>query len=347
MRPSGQKRPREPRPSSLALPSGLLADWAEVALANAERPYPRVEPLFLSGPRLEAYDHREAHPAFYGAYDWHSAVEMHWLLARLLCELPAGLERRIHQLFDDHLDAASLAVEEENLPGSELPYGYAWTLLLARELASCEHPAARRWCRALDPLVARVSRGLSDWLEVATYPVRSGLHSNSAFSLSLALRYARRHDEALADRIEQKAWAWYGGDTDYPTRFEPSGTDFLSPALTEAELMSQLLGSVDFSGWLAAFLPGLAGPGSDRAFVPAVVSDPSRGQIAHLHGLNLSRAWCLRRLQLSLPPGDKRKPLLAEAVEVHAAASLEAAVGSDYMVEHWLVAYAVLLATDV
>ena len=177
----------------------------------------------------------------------------------------------------------------------------------------------------------------------ATYPVRTGLHANSAFGLSRALPYARMRAPELAAAIESAAQRWYAADAGYPGGWEPSGHDFLSPALAEAELMACLRSEQEFAGWLGAFLPGLAAGAPPSLFTPAIVSDTADGQIAHLHGLNLSRAWCWRRLAEALPADDARIPVCLAAARQHAEASLPHVTTDDYMVTHWLAAYAVLL----
>jgi hypothetical protein len=199
----------------------------------------------------------------------------------------------------------------------------------------------------MEPLAAVLTDSFLRWLPKESYPVRSGLHSNSSFGLTLARPYARRQaasgQPSLRAAIEDAARRWYAADFGYPAAWEPSGHDFLSPALAEAELMARVLPAEDFPSWLAAFLPGLATGSPATLFTPVVVSDSSDGQIAHLHGLNLSRAWCFRRLAETLPPGDPRIPACVEGSRRHAEASLPHVVGDDYMVTHWLAAYAVLL----
>jgi hypothetical protein len=197
------------------------------------------------------------------------------------------------------------------------------------------------------PLAETLTGCFLGWLAKATYPVRHGVHANSAFGLSRAWPFAvgraAAGDPALLKAITAKAEAWFGADVLYPGDWEPSGHDFLSPALTEAELMARILPPGEFGGWLSMFLPGIEWGRPASLFTPAVVSDPSDGQIAHLHGLNLSRAWCFRRLAETLPPGDPRIPACTEASRRHAEASLPHVLGDDYMVTHWLAAYAVLL----
>jgi hypothetical protein len=331
----------------------LSADaYARVALANVLREFPHHEPLLQTGPEPVAMP-RDRHPAFYGSYDWHSCVEMHWVLVRLLRAAPDSVpEAEIRAVLDAHLTADAAATEaswfaDPNRRTAERPYGWGWALALATELGTWMDADAARWERNLTPLTAVLVERFLDWLPGVTYPVRHGVHDNTAFGLSLALPYARlaagRGDRRLLDAIRGAADRWYAGDVDFPAGWEPSGADFLSPALTEAELMVSLLEPEAFTAWLGRFLPGLAVGEPAAIFTPAVVSDPSDGQIAHLHGLNLSRAWCLERLAAALPGEDDRPPRLRAAADEHARASLGQATGSDYAVEHWLVAYAVLL----
>jgi hypothetical protein len=334
-------------------------DWgaiAEVALANIEREYPHHEAWLQTGPGDGPRRPREAHPAFYGSFDWHSCVEMHWVLVRLLRDDRQGIPHaRIRSGLDGHLGAEPLAAEaaffaRDEERANERPYGWGWLLRLHHDLATWGDADAGRWAAHMRPLADVFAGRLVDWLPRVTYPVRHGVHGNSAFGLSLALPEARGRADTgrpeLLGAIRTAALRWFGADRDAPAAWEPSGADFLSPVLTEAELMAALLAPAEFRGWLDGFLPGLAGAGADGLFVPATVSDPSDGQIAHLHGLNLSRAWCMRRLANALPADDSRVAPLRASAQRHAAAALPHVAGSDYMVEHWLAAYAVLLAGE-
>jgi hypothetical protein len=335
----------------------ILADeaagYAGVAMANIAREFPVIVVHLQEGPDDPAPRVREQNPVFFGSLDWHSCVEMHWVLARLLRvagdKVPAG---EVRAVLDAQLSADGLAAEAAWAAGSganwERPYGWGWALTLADELAGWSGDAgARRWSEALAPLTAVLTGRFLDWLETATYPVRHGVHGNSAFGLSRALPWAQRLAAAgqpdLLEAIRGRVLGWFGDDTDYPGQYEPSGHDFLSPALAEAELMATLLGPGEFPAWLTGFLPGLASGSPPALFTPAEVSDASDGQIAHLHGLNASRAWCWRRIAESLPPGDPRAVIALDAAWQHADAALPHVVGSHYMVEHWLAAYAVLL----
>jgi hypothetical protein len=331
------------------------AAYAHVARANIGREFPSYLFHQMTGPG--DFPHRPADrtPVFFGSLDWHSCVEMHWLLVRLLHLVPADAipAREIRALLDAQFDPARLAAEAEFVASadgrSERPYGWAWALALINELAvlaavngADAGTDSARWLAAFAPLEEALVAGFLGWLPKATYPVRHGVHPNSAFAFSLLLPYARDRAPELAAAVTAKALGWFSADRDYPARFEPSGHDFLSPALTEAVLMSFLLGAAEFADWLAEFLPGIAGGEPASLVSPALVSDASEGQIAHLHGLNASRAWAWRQLAGRLLAGDPRVGPALAAAQVHLDAALPQVAGSDYMVEHWLVAYAVL-----
>lgn len=315
--------------------------YARVALANIEREFPHHE----AHPRSDTSPiprPRELHPAFYGSLDWHSCVEMHWVLVRLLRLAPESVPQdEIRAALDTHLSADAIAGETRFFSDdanrlSERPYGWAWALRLAAESDGTP------WSETLQPLADVFVERFLEWLPKATYPFRGGIHGNTAFAFSLLLPYVQAHNTGLLEAVDEVAARWYRDDANYAAEWEPSDSDFLSPALTEAELMSSLLSSAEFPAWLERFLPGLANAEPSTLFTPAFVSDPTDGYIAHLHGLNLSRAWCFRRLAAALPAADPRVAVMHEAAERHAEASLDQAVGSDYMVEHWLPAYAVL-----
>ena len=326
--------------------------YVRVAMANIRREYPTYVAYYIEGPG-PLRPPRELHPAFYGSVDWHSCVEMHWVLVRLLRlfpDLPVADDART--VLDERLTADALAIEaafcaDPEHRGFERPYGWGWALTLANELAGWDDARGARWLANMTPLTAILRGRFLEWLPDATYPLRTGLHGNSAFGLSLALAYAQREARAgrgeLEHAIRDAATRWFANDRDYPAHLEPSGSDFLSPALTEAELMRSLLDEDAFVAWLDEFLPTLAIGEPASLLEPAIVSDPSDGQGAHLHGLNLSRAYCMRRIAEALPAGDPRIDVLATSSKKHADASLGAVVGSHYMVEHWLAAYAMLL----
>ena len=337
-------------PSALPTLVSVAERYAETILAAVRQEYPNHPRHQMDGPD-DRPTPREIHPSFYGCYDWHSAVEMHWALAVLLRLVPDAVPAAaVRDVLDEHLGAAELAREADYLrarPGFERPYGWGWVLALADELAGWGDPQAAAWAANLTPLAETVAAGFVRWLPRAGYPDRGGMHGNTAFALTRALPYARRRaaagDAALLSAIEEAATRWFAADADYPAAWEPSGADFLSGALTEAVLMSELLAPERFAGWLAAFLPGLGAGAPATLFEPVAVTDPTDGQGAHLHGLNLYRAHALDVLAARLPAGGSAAEVLHAASRRHAAASLPAVSGSDWMVEHWLAAYAVLL----
>ena len=337
----------------------VLPGLAEVAGGYADAIVDAVRREFPNSPRHVLHDAhdtatpRELHPAFYGCYDWHSAVEMHWALVRLLRCAPWALPAEpVRAVLDEHLTPDALAREADYLrsnPGWERPYGWGWAAALVSELESWDDDVdARRWAAAARPLADAVTRGFVHWLPRVRYPERSGAHGNASFALSRALPLARRRavggDPELLDAISDAAVRWFAADVDYPAGWEPSGSDFLSPALAEAELIAEIGRPPErFPDWLGLFLPHLAEALPESLFVPAVVTDATDGQGAHLHGLNLHRAYAFGLLADRLGEGDPRRPVLRAARDRHAAASLPAVVGEGWMVEHWLACYAVLL----
>lgn len=331
------------------------ASLAAVAMANIEREFPSDVWHVAHGPDDLPRRPRERTPVFWGSFDWHSCVEMHWLLVRLARCVPGAIPATaVHELLDRQLRPGPLAGEAAFIAhpdnrNRERPYGWGWGLALVDELASWDDADARRWAGHAAPLADALVDNFLGWLPRATYPVRHGVHANSAFGLGLALPFAERAaldgSPALLDAIARAAHGWFALDRDYPAAWEPSGFDFLSPALVEAELMSRILPRPVWATWLGRFLPRIAEGLPRSIFSPAVVSDPTDGHIAHLHGLNLSRAWAWRRIAEALPPDDPRAAAALDAARVHAAAGLPHVAGGDYMVEHWLAAYAVLLLT--
>jgi hypothetical protein len=294
---------------------------------------------------------RALHPVFYGCYDWHSAVHGYWLLlrcARLYPELPQ--QAAISALFEEHFTPALMQQETAyfQAPGRtsfERPYGFGWVLALTQELAMATQPHAPQWLAAMQPLTTEIRRRLLDYLPKLTYPIRVGTHYNTAFALALAIDYARATaDQELLDAITQAAQAYYGDDSDYPAHYEPGGDEYISGALTEALLMSKVLDNTAFPTWFERFLPRLDQVG--QLMQPAQVSDRTDPKIAHLDGLNLSRAWCMKQIARNLPATHRLQAPLSAAVQRHLQASVGHVVGSHYSGSHWLASFALLALQD-
>ncbi|MBL8377716.1 MAG: DUF2891 domain-containing protein [Burkholderiales bacterium] len=331
----------------------LATSIATIGLAGAVCEYPNKLDHVLHGAD-DLRSPRALHPAFYGCYDWHSAVHTHWMLARLLRvvpDLPAAA--RIEALFDAHLSDANLAAElayasAPGRAGFERPYGWAWTFALTAELGALARAGrSASWHAALQPLAGLFRERLIEHLARQTYPIRAGTHANTAFALSLTWDYARAEgDAALAEAVRAAALRFYDTDRDGPANFEPSGNDFLSPCLVEAELMTRCYDAIGYARWSQRFLPGFLGGIAARLLVPATVSDRADAQGVHLDGLNLSRAWCLAGMADHLPEGEPRRAALRKAAREHLAAGLAHVQSGDYLGEHWLGTFAVKAMTQ-
>lgn len=322
--------------------------FVQRALANVRAEYPfhlshyARDPSDLGGPRA-------LHPVFGASYDWHSCVHMHWTLAHCRRRFPSLDAAAIDAHFEERFTAANVAREIAYLqaPGRaafERPYGWAWLLLLQaalRRLAALQ-PRARAWHDALAPLSELLAQRLIAFLPRQTYPVRAGTHGNSAFALLLVQDAAAALERPdLSALIAQRAHAWFGADRAYPIAYEPGGDDFLSPGLCEALLLSRVLSPEQFAVWWRTFCPDRDALGP--WLVPARVSDADDPKTVHLHGLNLSRAWCWRALRPHLP--QELAPAIDRAIAAHLAASLAQATDGSYVGTHWLASFA-LLALD-
>ena len=330
-----------------ALTPQIADRFARIALGHVEREFPNKLDHVLNGAQ-DALRPSDLHPIFHGSFDWHSCVHGYWLLARILRLYPDGAASEpIRGLFDRRLTAEKVAGELAYLDrplagGFERPYGWAWLLMLQAELERSDPGLA--WASALRPLAQAFAARFATYLPRLSYPVRAGTHNSSAFALTLAFDYAEVcGDGALGEVMRMRALAWFGRDADSQA-WEPSGEDFLSPTLIEAQLMRRILPATEFQGWFDHFLPRLGMGEPASLFQPAVVSDPTDGKIAHLDGLNLSRAWCWRALADALPETDARRAIMLAAAERHLEQSLPAVAG-DYMGEHWLASFALLALT--
>lgn len=328
-----------------ALTPNLAEQFMTLTLGHLDRQYPYKMDLVLNGPE-DAKPPVEHHPIFHGSFDWHSCVHGWWQvmwLARLFPASPVAAEVRARAdatLVVDKVAGELAYFARPNAGTASRPYGWAWLLALHRELGQHDAP----WAAAIEPLARDLAMRFSAYLTKLTYPLRVGTHFNTSFAATLAHEWASAFDPALMLLIEQRARDWFGSDRACQA-WEPDGDAFLSPALSEALVMSRVLDRDAFANWFAAFLPDAAHGKPASLFTPAVVSDRSDGKIAHLDGLNLSRAWCWKRIAVRIAP-HPLEPLFAATAQRHIDAALPH-IASDYMGEHWLATYALLaLAAD-
>ncbi|MCL2540836.1 MAG: DUF2891 domain-containing protein [Nocardioidaceae bacterium] len=329
--------------------AGYAAAWAATVLRVLRTPYPWISGHVSTGPGDCDVTPERLHPAFHGSVDWHSSAHMQWSGVRLLGEAGDHLEAETRDglvaELDGRLTLANGEVEAAYLrarPGFERPYGWAWAAMLAAAVRGSALPEARRWREATALVADAAATNLLDWLPRLTYPVRHGVHSNTAFALLLCHEaYDALGRRDVVELVERRALEWYADERDHPVAWEPSGEDFLSPALCTAALMRRVLEPGAFGDWLAMYLPRLGHAGDPLLVVPAV-GDPSDGKGAHLLGLALSRAWQLRLLAPYVDEAAARRIAGATAEQV---ASVEGQiVGGDIMATHWLVSFALLAA---
>ena len=345
-------------PSAGSLDVGAAARFAALALKCLHQEYPN----HISHTLNSAADARPPHeltPAFYGCLDWHSDVHGHWLLVRLLRLFPqAPFASQARTALAQSFTPQNISGEIAYLHGAgrasfERPYGLAWLLRLAMELQRWGDADARRWSAILAPLETEVAARLEAWLPKLHYPIRIGEHDQTAFSFGLVWDWATaRGDARMRSLLADGAERFYRHDRACPLAYEPSGEDFLSPCLAEADFMRRVLAAADFSHWLTGFLPQLTAASSGAAararswLSPGVVTDRADPKLAHIDGLNLSRAWMLQGIAHALPARDPRRASLLQAASEHAAASLPAVTGEHYEGGHWLGTYAVYLTSE-
>jgi hypothetical protein len=322
----------------IRLDASLASHMARIALGHVRQEYPHKLDHVLTSD-ADALPPRVLHPIFYGSFDWHSCVHGWWTLLTLRRLFPHIAEAgAIAEQASDSFTAAKVAAELAYLDrpfsrGFERPYGWAWLLYL--HLETSRHPES--WGGELEPLARAFTERLRAYLEVLTYPIRVGTHFNTAFALILSLEWAEGFDPALADRIRDRARHWFAADRNCQA-WEPGGDEFLSSALIEALCMARV-DPQSFPGWLEQFLPRIGARAPQTLFTPALVSDRSDGKIAHLDGLNLSRAWCWRGIALLLPSTEGN--VANSAADDHLAAAMPH-ISGDYMGEHWLASFALL-----
>jgi hypothetical protein len=326
--------------------------FANLALACVHKEYPNKLSHSLNSD-ADVAPPRKLTPAFYGCYDWHSSVHGHWLLVRLVKSFPSAAfapsarEALRQSLTADNIAQEAAYLRAEGRATFERPYGLAWLFQLAAELRQWDDPEAHDLAANLRPLEEAALKHVNDWLPKLSYPVRIGEHAQTAFALGLMLDYARATgDTKFADLLASKARQFYLGDKKCPLAYEPSGEDFLSPCLAEADVIRRVLPGPEFARWLRSFLPQIAEAKNGSWLQPVVSPDPSDGKLAHLDGLNLSRAWMLEGIAAGLPKGDKRLPAIMAAAQDHRRAGLAAVTGAHYEGGHWLGSFAVYLVTS-
>ncbi len=325
--------------------------FARLALACVEKEYPNKVSHVLNSDK-DVAPPRELTPAFFGCYDWHSSVHGHWLLTRLVRQFPdasfvtparAALRK---SLTSDNLKQEATYLRGEGRASFERPYGLAWLLQLSAELREWDDPDAKSMLSNLQPLEEAALERLQAWLPKLSHPVRIGEHNQTAFALGLLLDYARiAGNQNLTQLLEERVKKFYLTDRTCPLSYEPSGEDFLSPCLAEADVMRRVLKEAEFADWLKKFLPQIPSNSTGDWLLPAISPDPSDPKLAHLDGLNLSRAWMLEGIASGLPPGDARRRALTVAADAHRRAGLAAVTGAHYEGGHWLGSFATYLVT--
>jgi len=323
--------------------------FARLALKCVKKEYPNKLSHVMND-ESEVQNPASLHPAFYGCFDWHSSVHGHWMLVRLLKmfpDLPEAMEMR--SSLNENLSAENIEVEVKYLhqpsrKSFERTYGWAWLLKLAEELHGWDDSDGKKWSENLQPLADAIVKRYIEFLPKQTYPIRRGVHPNTAFGIAFALDYAREvgHKE-LEKLLIERSNTYFAHDSGCPAAWEPDGDDFFSRCLMEAALMRRVLSSQEFSAWFHQFLPQLKNGEPKSLLEPADVSDRSDPKIVHLDGLNLSRAWCMNGIVCTLPENDPMRRILTESAILHAKATLPHIASGSYEGEHWLASFAVYM----
>ena len=338
-----------PRDDGGRLSPETAAGLSHLALECIHKEYPNKPGHVMNDP-TEVKSPKALHPAFYGCFDWHSAVHGHWMLVRLLRKFPdLPNAKNIRDALDYNLSAKNVMDEvaylnQANRKSFERTYGWAWLLKLSEELLGWDDPDGKRWTGNLEPLTRAIVARYLDFLPRQTYPIRTGVHPNTAFGIAFALDYARAAGNGeLEELLIERSKAYYRNDESYPAGWEPGGEDFFSPCLMEADLMRRVLDEGQFADWFHRFLPGLEDGNPESLLEPATVADRSDPKIVHLDGLNLSRAWCMAGIAAALPEGNPVKRILGESAARHAEDALKHVTSGNYEGEHWLASFAVYL----
>ena len=341
----------QPNSSEPTLTQNQASHFAQLALKCARKEYPnKLDHTMNDGDEVRSP--KTLHPAFYGCFDWHSTVHGHWMLVHLLKTFPNMPEARaIRDALDANLtqkniDGEVAYLKQANRASFERTYGWAWLLKLAEELRGWNDEDGKRWAKNLQPLADGFVEKYLAFLPKQNYPIRTGVHPNTAFGLAFALDYARSvGDKKLDALIVERSRTYFGADVNYPAAWEPGGEDFFSPALIEADLMRRVLPQRAFAGWFRRFLPGIGHNQPKQLLQPAIVTDRTDPKLVHLDGLNLSRAWCMRSIAAALPANDSARKILARSATAHAQAALPFIASGNYEGEHWLASFAVYMLT--
>ena len=332
---------------------GLSERFSQLALSCIHKEYPNIIKHMMTGPE-DVKTPKQLYPAFYGCFDWHSSVHGHWLLVRLVSQYPELANRKeiIRQL--------SLSFTVENIEGElayfnrphtgtsfERPYGLAWFLQLTAELRQWNNPIAHQWLGILKPLEDKIVDNIATWLPKLDFPIRVGEHSQTAFAFALIFDWSKiSENQAMEKLITEKIIQFYKEDKNCPLAYEPSGQDFLSPCIAEADLMRRVLSPKVFAQWLTEFLPSIPIKEKNNWLEPAVVVDKSDGKLAHLDGVNLSRAWMLEGIAAGLPENDPRKASILSTANQHKESGINSVITDlHYMGSHWLGSFATYLET--
>ncbi len=331
----------------------LAERFSRLALDCVHREYPNKISRTYAGDE-QIGSPRDLFPVFYGCFDWHSSVHGHWLLVRLLRTGPKDASWRdeaiakLNKSFTSENVAGEVASFAQVTPGSwERPYGLAWFLQLTAELREWDDPQAKTWLDALEPLEKDIVASLKPWMPKLAYPIRLGTHNQSAFAFGLMLDWARVAGDTEMERlIVERSLYFHKDDVNCPLAYEPSGEDFLSPCLMEADLMRRILSPSEFADWFGKFMPNVPTDGSSDWLAPGIVKDASDGKLVHLDGVNSSRAWNLYNIARALPEGDRRIPALVAAAHKHRETGVAAVSDEHYSGSHWLASFATYLMTD-
>ena len=333
----------------IKLTQEVASSFVHLALNCVQKEYPNKTGHVMND-ASEVLTPSEMHPAFYGCFDWHSSVHGHWMLVRILKLFPNLPEAaQIRKALNDNLSAENILKEveyynQEGRKSFERTYGWAWLLKLAEELHDWDDADGMVWEKNLIPLTERIIKSYSDFLPKQVYPVRTGVHPNTAFGISFALDYAKKvQNKVFEELLIERSKFYYQNDKNGPALWEPGGEDFLSPVLVEADLMRRVLNQQEFTKWVHQFLPGFLNNEYSNLLNPAIVSDREDPKGVHLDGLNLSRAWCMLSISNALPKDDPLKNILLKAANTHSESALSNVATGNYEGEHWLASFAVFI----